>query len=128
MALPATVVLYIGFLYIQGVISSNIKRGSAELAILSVLAHRPLHGYEIAQRIDRQTHGALRFTLASLYPLLYRMESRGWLRASWGETPGGRARRYYRLTAAGRKKLVPLRNQWRELFRALGRLAEAPHA
>lgn len=109
-------------------ISSNIKRGSAELAILSVLAHRPLHGYEIAHRIEHQTRGALRFTLASLYPLLYRMESRGWLRASWGETPAGRARRYYRLTAAGQKKLAPLRKQWRELFRALGRLAEAPHA
>ena len=109
-------------------ISANIKRGSAELAILSVLAGPPLHGYEIARRIERQTQGALRFTLASLYPLLYRMESRGWLRASWGETPAGRARRYYRLTAAGRKKLAPLRREWKELFRALGRLAEAPDA
>ena len=110
------------------VISSNIKHGSAELAILSVLAHRPLHGYEIAQRIEHQTGGALRFTLASLYPLLYRMESRGCLRASWSETPTGRARRYYRLTAAGRKKLAPLRKEWKELFRALGRLAEGHHA
>jgi PadR family transcriptional regulator, regulatory protein PadR len=109
-------------------ISSNVKRGSAELAILSVLEERPLHGYEIAKRIDRDTRGALRFTLASLYPLLYRMESRGWLRATWGETPAGRARRYYRLTAAGRKKLAPLRREWKELFRALGRLAEAHHA
>lgn len=107
-------------------ISTNIKRGSAELAILSVLIDRPLHGYEIARRIDHQTRGALRFTLASLYPLLYRMESRGWLSASWGETPAGRERRYYRITAAGRKKLAPLRKEWRELFRALGRL-EAPH-
>lgn len=107
-------------------ISANIKRGSAELAILSVLANRPLHGYEIARRIDHQTRGALRFTLASLYPLLYRMESRGWLSASWGETPAGRERRYYRITAAGRRKLAPLRKEWRELFRALGRL-EAPH-
>lgn len=107
-------------------ISANIKRGSAELAILSVLSSQPLHGYEIARRIERQTQGALRFTLASLYPLLYRMESRGWLSASWGETPAGRERRYYRMTAAGRKKLAPLRKEWRELFRALGRL-EAPH-
>lgn len=120
--------LYIEFLYTALMISANIKRGSAELAILSVLGGPPLHGYEIARRIERRTQGALRFTLASLYPLLYRMESRGWLRASWGETPSGRARRYYRLTAAGRKKLAPLRREWKELFRALGRLAEAPHA
>lgn len=109
-------------------ISANIKRGSAELAILSVLAGQPLHGYEIARRIERQTHGALRFTLASLYPLLYRMESRGWLRATWGETPAGRERRYYRVTGAGRKKLAPMRQEWKELFRALSRLAEAHHA
>jgi PadR family transcriptional regulator, regulatory protein PadR len=109
-------------------ISPNVKRGSAELAILSVLEERQLHGYEIAKRIDRDTRGALRFTLASLYPLLYRMESRGWLRAAWGETPSGRARRYYRLTAAGRKKLAPLRKEWKELFHALARLAEARHA
>lgn len=109
-------------------ISANIKRGSAELAILSVLADQPLHGYEIARRIEQQTRGALRFTLASLYPLLYRMESRCWLRATWGETPAGRERRYYRITVAGRKKLAPLRKEWKELFRALGRLAEARHA
>ena len=109
-------------------ISSNIKRGSAELAILSVLADHPLHGYEIARRIEHQTGGTLRFTLASRYPLLYRLESRGWLRATWGETPAGRSRRYYRVTAAGRGKLAPLRKEWRELFWALGRLAEARHA
>lgn len=109
-------------------ISPNIKRGSAELAILSILAERPLHGYEIARRIERQTRGTLRFTLASLYPLLYRLEARGWLRATWGETPAGRERRSYRITAAGRKKLAPLRKEWRELFHALSRLAEAHHA
>lgn len=109
-------------------ISSNIKRGSAELAILSVLSGQPLHGYEIARRIEHQTRGSLKFTLASLYPLLYRMESRGWLRATWGETPAGRERRYYRITAAGRKKLAPLRKEWKELFRALGLLEAPKHA
>ncbi len=108
-------------------ISSNTKRGSAELAVLSVLAAQPLHGYEIARRIEQQTRGVLRFTLASLYPLLYRMESRGWLKAAWGETDAGRSRRYYRITSAGRKKLAPLRREWKELFRALSRLAEPRH-
>jgi len=110
------------------VIGSSIKRGSAELAILSVLAERPLHGYEIARRIETRTRGALQFTLASIYPLLYRMESRGWVRGSWDGESSGSARRYYRLTAKGRKKLAPLLEEWRELFRALGRLAGAHHA
>lgn len=106
-------------------ISANVKRGSAELAILSVLEERPSHGYEIARRIEHDTRGALRFTLASLYPLLYRMEARGWLKGVWDETRAGRARRYYRLTPAGRKKLAPLRKEWNELFRALQRVGAA---
>ena len=106
-------------------ISTNVKRGSAELAILLVLEERPLHGYEIARRIECDTRGALRFTLASLYPLLYRLEARGWLKAAWDETRAGRPRRYYRLTPAGHKKLAPLRKEWSELFRALQRVGAA---
>jgi transcriptional regulator len=109
-------------------VGSGVKRGTAELAILSVLATGELHGYEIARRIEHQTHSKLRFTLASLYPLLYRMEKRGWVRGEWqiGET--GRRRRRYRLTSAGKKKLAPLRAEWAELFRALRRLAKVADA
>src|SRR2546430_6672636 len=64
-------------------IGTGIKRGTAELAILSVLEEGPLHGYEMARRIEEQTKGALRFTLAALYPMLYRMEQRGWIRGAW---------------------------------------------
>ena len=109
-------------------IDSQIKRGSAELAILLLLAEQPLHGYEIAKRIERQTQGVLRFTVASLYPRLYRLEKRGWVKANWETIPNGRRRRCYRLTSAGRKALVPLREQWRMFFRALNRLAEVPNA
>ena len=109
-------------------IGNQIKRGSAELAILSVLADGPLHGYEIAKRIERQTQGALRFNLASLYPLLYRMERRGWLKAAWEEPAGGRRRRYYRLEEEGKRRLVPLREEWRQLFQALDSLARVSHA
>ena len=109
-------------------IGNQIKRGSAELAILSVLAEGPLHGYEIAKRIQRQTQGTLRFNLASLYPLLYRMERRGWLKAAWDEPAGGRRRRYYRLEEAGKSRLVPLREEWRQLFQALDSLAGVTHA
>ena len=109
-------------------IGNQIKRGSAELAILSVLAEGPLHGYEISKRIERQTQGALRFNLASLYPLLYRMERRGWLKAAWEEPAGGRRRRYYRLEEEGKRRLVPLREEWRQLFQALDSLAGVSRA
>jgi DNA-binding PadR family transcriptional regulator len=109
-------------------IGPQIKRGSAELAILCVLAEEPLHGYEIAKRIERQTQGALRFNLASLYPLLYRMERRGWLKATWEEHASGRRRRYYRLAPAGKRRVLPLREEWGQLFRALNNLAGVTHA
>jgi len=110
------------------VIGSGIKRGTAELAILSVLEHGPLHGYEMARRIEQQTKGALRFTLAALYPMLYRMEQRGWIRGAWEISQSGRRKRCYRLTLAGKKKLSPLRKEWAELFGALKRLTKVLHA
>ena len=109
-------------------VGSGTKRGTAELAILSVLETGELHGYEIARRIEQQTHGKLRFTLASLYPLLYRMEKRGWVRGEWQISETGRRRRRYRLTSAGKKKLAPLRAEWAELFRALRQLAKVADA
>jgi len=102
-------------------VSLQVKRGSAELAVLAVLADASLHGYEIAKRIREQTDGVITFDVASLYPVLYAMETRGWVAASWDEA-SGRRRRYYRLTAAGRRRLQPLREEWREFFQALNRL------
>jgi PadR family transcriptional regulator, regulatory protein PadR len=109
-------------------IGAGIKRGTAELAILSVLEGGSLHGYEIARKIERQTRGKLRFTLASLYPLLYRMENKGLVRGAWEVSGNGRRRRCYKLTAAGKKKLLPLRQEWSELFRALRQLAKVADA
>ncbi len=109
-------------------ISSNVKRGSAELAVLSVLEVGPLHGYEIAKRIEQQTAGVLKFDVASLYPLLYQMEKRGWVSAEWEKAESGRKRRCYELTKEGRKRLVPLRQQWKSFFEALNRLAGVQNA
>ena len=109
-------------------VGANVKRGSAELAILAVLAEEPLHGYEIARRIHQTTAGNLRFQLASLYPTLYRLEKRGWILGSWQEHASARRRRSYRLTALGKKQLAPLRREWRLLFEALDRLAEVSRA
>ena len=102
---------------------TEIKRGSAELMVLAAIEQRARHGYEIAKLIDDRSGGVLRFHVASLYPMLYRMERRGWIDGKWIEKAGQRKRRYYRLTAAGRKVLADQRSTWRELLRALQRVA-----
>ncbi len=109
-------------------IPSKIARGSAELAILALLAEQPLYGFEIAKHIEEKTGGALHFTLASLYPMLYEMEKRGWVAGNWQANQAGRDRRYYSLTTAGKKQLAPLREQWRSFFHALDQLAGVSHA
>lgn len=103
-------------------VGAQIKRGSAELAVLALLAGQPLHGYEIAKRIEKQTGGVLRFDMASLYPMLYRFERKAWVKAEWQTLANGRRRRCYRLTPLGRKQLAPLREQWRTFFTAFERV------
>jgi len=109
-------------------IRSKIARGSAELAILSLLDERPLYGFEISKCIEERTGGALHFTLASLYPMLYDLEKRGWITGKWQANAAGRDRRYYSLTPAGKKQLAPLRQEWRGFFQALDQLAGVSHA
>lgn len=109
-------------------ISSKIARGSAELAILALLDKQPLYGFEICRLIEENSGGVLRFTLASLYPMLYELEKRDWLSARWEANQEGRDRRYYRLTAEGKKQLVPLRREWRAFFLALDQLAGVSRA
>lgn len=109
-------------------IRSKIARGSGEIAILSLLAEQPLYGFEIAKQIGERTGGALQFTLASLYPLLYELEKRGLVEGHWQANQAGRDRRYYKLTSAGRKQLAPLRQEWRDFFRALDSLGGMSHA
>jgi transcriptional regulator len=99
-------------------VNAQIKRGSAELAVLTLLAQQPLHGYEIAKQFEVQTGGVLRFDMASLYPMLHRFERKAWVKAEWQTLANGRRRRSYRLTPLGRKQLAPLREQWRAFFRA----------
>jgi PadR family transcriptional regulator, regulatory protein PadR len=106
----------------------ELKKGSAELLILSLLDDRPRHGYEIGQLIQLRSRGALRFNVASLYPLLYRLEKRGWIRGRWVEKAGQRRRRYYRLTRAGRKILAAQRDGWREFVEAIGRITGIEYA
>src|SRR5213593_2027392 len=90
----------------------ELKKGSAELMILSLIEARPRHGYEISKLIEARSGGALSFHVASLYPLLYRLEKRGWIEGRWVEKAGQRRRRYYKLTSDGRKVLAAQRSNW----------------
>src|SRR3954462_14250685 len=106
----------------------ELKKGSAEVLILSLLQDRPRHGYDIGQLIELRSRGTLRFNVASLYPLLYRLEKRGGIRGGWVENPGQRRRRYYRLTPAGEKILAAQREGWREFVEAISRITGIQHA
>jgi PadR family transcriptional regulator PadR len=101
----------------------ELKKGSAELIILSLVEARPRHGYDIGKLIESQSGGALRFNIASLYPLLYRLEKRGWIEGRWTEKAGQRRRRLYRLTSDGRRVLAAQRGGWRAFARAVSRIA-----
>src|SRR6187455_2029705 len=108
--------------------SREMKKGSAELLILSLVETRARHGYDIARRIEERSQGAITFHAASLYPLLYRLEQRKWITGRWTERPGERRRRLYKLTPAGRKVLAAQRSVWRTFVKAIDRVVGVEHA
>lgn len=110
------------------ILDRELKKGSAEMLVLALVEHRSRHGYEICQIIEQRSEGAVRFRVASLYPLLYRLEKRGWVQGRWVEKAGQRRRRYYRITAAGRTILAAQRSGWERFVTAIRRIAEAEHA
>ena len=106
----------------------ELKKGSAELIILSILETRPRHGYEICKLIEQRSNGSMRFHVASLYPLLYRLEERGWLQGKWVEKAGERRRRFYSLTAQGRRVLASQRDTWKAFVRAMDLITDPDNA
>jgi transcriptional regulator len=106
----------------------DLKKGSAELLILSLIEDRPRHGYEICKLIESRSGGAVRFNVASLYPLLYRLERRGWIQGRWLEKTGQRRRRHYRLMAEGKKVLEAQRRSWSAFVDGVRRVVEPDHA
>jgi PadR family transcriptional regulator len=109
-------------------VQNELKKGSAEILILALIEDRPRHGYEIAKLIEQRSHGELEFHVASLYPMLHRLERRRWIEGRWIEKAGQRRRRYYRLTALGRRVLAAQRRNWREFIRAMEHVALVGHA
>lgn len=114
--------------HISRALDRELKKGSAELLILSLVEARPRHGYEISKLIEERSEGRLRFKVASLYPLLYRLEERGWISGKWVEKPGERRRRFYRLTHEGRQMLAAQRDHWREFVNAVAQITGPEHA
>jgi PadR family transcriptional regulator PadR len=112
----------------QPTLDRELKKGSAELIILSILESRARHGYEIGKLIEERSRGQLKFHVTSLYPLLYRLEERGWLHGRWVEKSGERRRRFYSLTAEGRRVLVRQRTTWRTFVEAMHLITGVEHA
>jgi transcriptional regulator len=108
--------------------SPTLKKGSAEILILSLLEDDRRHGYEIAKLIEERSGGRLTFQASSLYPVLFRMEKRGWIRGTWVEKEGQRRRRFYRLTPKGEEALALQRETWREFTVAVNLVVEPNHA
>jgi PadR family transcriptional regulator len=106
----------------------ELKKGSAELIILSIVEPRARHGYEISKLIEERSAGRLKFHVASLYPLLYRLEERGWLQGKWVEKTGQRRRRFYSLTPEGRRVLTQQRDTWKAFVEAMGLITGADNA
>jgi PadR family transcriptional regulator, regulatory protein PadR len=110
------------------VLDREVKKGSAELLILALLEDQQRHGYEIARLIESRSGGTIAFHVASLYPMLYRLERRTLIEGRWVEKAGQRRRRYYRLTSEGRKVLARQRSFWQEFVLALDRVARIRRA
>lgn len=106
----------------------ELKRGSAELLILSLLEARPRHGYDLSKLIHTRSGGQLTFHIDSLYPLLYRLEERKWIAGAWVEKPGERRRRFYRLTPQGKRVLAQQRKTWDAFVEAMRRVTGGEHA
>jgi len=114
--------------HISRVLDRELKKGSAELLILSLVDARPRHGYEISKLIDQRSAGRLKFKVASLYPLLYRLEERGWIAGKWVEKAGERRRRFYRTTPEGKRVLAAQRDHWRQFVDAIAQITGPDHA
>lgn len=104
------------------ILDRELKKGSTELLVLALVEDRPRHGYEIGKLIELRSGGVVQFHVASLYPLLYRLEKRGWIAGRWVEKAGQRRRRFYRITAAGRRVLAAQRSTWQTFVAAINRV------
>ena len=98
---------------------SDLLQGTLDLLILKSLQNEPMHGFGISVRIRQMSDEVLQVEQGSLYPALYRLEERGWIKAEWGVSENNRRARFYELTAAGRKQLTTETDEWRRVSAAI---------
>jgi PadR family transcriptional regulator, regulatory protein PadR len=108
--------------------SAELKKGSTEMLVLSLVESRARHGYEIGKLIEARSNGRLTFALPTLYPTLLRLENRGWIKGRWVEKPGERQRCFYRLTPEGRKVLAEQRENWQAYVLAVNQVMDGSDA
>ena len=104
---------------------TDLVQGTLDLLILKTLALKPMHGWEIAQRISQMSHDVLQVQQGSLYPALHRLEQQAWIRAEWGESENNRRAKYYSLTRAGRRQLESETASWERLSAAISAIVRA---
>lgn len=109
-------------------LSREVKKGTTPFLILALLEAEPRHGYALSKLIAARSGGVVRIHAASLYPLLYTLEKRRWIAGRWVESAGERRRRYYSLTAEGRRQLAAQRLGWRQFVEAVSRITEVEYA
>jgi len=100
-------------------IERELMRGAGPVAVLKLLERGEQYGYELVEALSQKSNGVLAMGQSTLYPLLYNLEAKGLIEASWREADSGRDRKYYRLTASGRKRLADDTRQWQALADAM---------
>jgi PadR family transcriptional regulator PadR len=103
-------------------VETELLRGAGPLAVLTLLRQRQMYGYELVEAVSQRTQGVLAMGQSTLYPLLYNLEAKGLIEAAWETSDSGRDRKYYRLTAKGRKRLAEDEKQWSALVGAMKEL------
>ena len=104
---------------------SDLLQGTLDLLILRTLSLSPMHGWGISQRIQQISEGVLNINQGSLYPALYRLEVKGWVRTEWNSSENNRKAKYYSLTRQGRKQLAEETENWERLASAIRQVLEA---
>ena len=103
---------------------ADLLQGTLDMLILKALTHGPMHGYGVGQRIMQLAEEMLKVEEGSLYPALYRLEERGWIKSEWGTSENNRSARFYKLTAAGRKQLNVEEANWERFVSVIGKVLQ----